>query len=192
MPAKAETVERKLRKIYDKQLGLEREATLLKQKIGAKDVTDYVLAGPAGERTKLSAAFGKHEFMVLVHNMGKSCPYCTLWADSFNSIWRHVENGVPGMKQKAAFLVVSPDDPATQKKFARSRKWGFRMLSAKDTTLFGDLGFADDKGNPWPGVSILRRKGRKITRVAKDFFGPGDRYNAIFSFFALMEEPKSA
>lgn len=178
--------EKKLRKLYEKQEALERQATELKRKIGAMAVTDYALVGPGGKKVKLSQAFGKHEFMVLVHNMGKSCPYCTLWADSFNSIWRHVEQGVPGMKANAAFVVVSPDDQVTQQKFARSRKWAFRMLSAKGTKLFGDLGFADEKGNPWPGVSILRRKGRKITRVAKDFFGPGDRYNAIFSFFALM------
>lgn len=184
--------ENRLRRLFEKMNALELEATALKRKTGAMPVTDYTLAGPGGRKTRLSQAFGRHQFMVLVHNMGKACPYCTLWADSFNSIWRHVENGVPGMKQKAAFLVVSPDDPATQKKFARSRHWGFRMLSAGGTSLFGDLGFADDKGNPWPGVSILRRKGRKITRIARDFFGPGDRYNAIFSFFALMEEPKSA
>lgn len=191
MAAMASADERKLRKVYEKLDALEREATRLKQKSGAMAVQDYALTGPGGGKTKLSTAFGEHELMVLVHNMGQSCPYCTLWADSFNSIWRHVEQGVPGVKQRAAFVVVSPDDHATQKKFAKSRKWGFRMLSAKGTSLFADLGFADDKGNPWPGVSILRRKGRKITRVAKDFFGPGDRYNAIFSFFGLMEPPKA-
>jgi len=180
--------QKKLAKLYNKLSALEREATQLKRKIGVMPVTDYVLAGPGGKKVKLSQAFGDHEFMILVHNMGHQCPYCTLWADSFNSIWAHIERGVPGVKKKAAFVVVSPDDVKTQQKFAKGRKWSFRMLSARDTGLFGDLGFADEKGNPWPGVSVLRRKGKKISRVAKDFFGPGDRYNAIFSFFDLLGE----
>ena len=26
-----------------------------------------------------------------IHNMGKGCPYCTLWADGFNGVAKHLE-----------------------------------------------------------------------------------------------------
>jgi predicted dithiol-disulfide oxidoreductase (DUF899 family) len=157
----------------------------LKQKWGEGDVQDYTLQGPDGP-VKLSAAFGGHSLMVLVHNMGTKCPYCTLWADGFKSIYPYIEGGVPGGETKAAFIVVSPDEPKKQQEYAKARGWGFRMLSAKGTSLFKDLGYADEKNNPWPGVSILKKEGDKITRVARDFFGPGDRFNSVFSFFQLM------
>lgn len=65
------------------------------------------------------------------------------------------------------------------------RGWKFRMLSQKGTTLAKDLGYEKD-GYVLPGVSILKKEGGKLTRVARDFFGPGDKFNAVFSFFALM------
>jgi len=164
---------------------LQKKEIALKQKWGAGDVQDYELQGIDG-LVKLSEAFGDKSLMVLVHNMGKQCPYCTLWADGFSSIAHHIEEGVPGGETKAAFVVVSPDDPQTQKDYAESRGWKFRMLSAKDTSLFKDMGYADDKGNPWPGMSILKKEGDRITRVARDFFGPGDNYNFIFRMFELM------
>lgn len=180
-----EAIEKELEEVNKQIVELQKKQTELKQRWGAGEVQDYELQSLDGP-VKLSAAFGDRELMVLVHNMGKQCPYCTLWADGFRSLHKYIEDGVPGGETKAAFVVVSPDDPQTQKDYADSRDWKFRMLSAKDTSLFKDLGYADDKNNPWPGVSILKREGDKLTRVARDFFGPGDDYNAVFSFFRLM------
>ncbi|MCC7509320.1 MAG: DUF899 family protein [Planctomycetes bacterium] len=177
--------EKELELLYKQMDEVEKKMVALKQRWGAGDVQDYTLQGPEGP-VKLSQAFGDHEFMVLVHNMGASCPYCTLWADGFRSIWQFVEKGVPGGKTRAAFVLTSPDAPEKQKAVGDKRGWDFRMLSVQGTTLAHDLGFADGKGNYGPGVSILKREGGKITRVARDYFGPGDKYNAVFSFFQLM------
>ncbi len=182
----ARTIEKQLQTLEKKLRATEARLADLKRQWGQGAVKDYTLAGPGGRKVKLSSAFGRQQWMVLVHNMGQSCPYCTLWADGFNSLWQHIERGIAGQTKRAACVVVSPDEPAAQARFARSRKWGFRMLSAAGTTLFRDLGYADENNRPWPGVSILRRQGRKITRHARDFFGPGDKYNPIFSFFELM------
>lgn len=178
-------MENELKQLSEQIAELRKREIELKQKWGACDVEDYLLHDNDGP-VRLSAAFGQHDTMVLVHNMGKNCPYCTLWADGFESLYSYIEDGVPGGQTKAAFVVVSPDDPETQYEVADDRAWSFRMLSSKGTSLFKDLGFADDKGNPWPGVSILKRDGGSLKRVARDFFGPGDDYNAVFSFFRLM------
>jgi predicted dithiol-disulfide oxidoreductase (DUF899 family) len=162
----------------------ERQLVALKQKWGACDVQDYTLTGPEGP-VKLGAAFGDHEYMVLIHNMGHQCPYCTLWADGFRSIAEFVEKGVPGGETRAAFVLVSPDAPAKQQEVAAKRGWRFRMLSQKGTSLAKDLGYEKD-GHVLPGVSILKKAGGKITRVARDYFGPGDKFNSVFSFFQLM------
>lgn len=177
--------EKQLEALYHEQLALDKKFAQLKREWGAAEVQDYTLQGADGP-VKLSEAFGDHEFLVLIHNMGASCPYCTLWADGFRSNFEAIEKGVPGVNKKAAFVLTSPDAPDKQQEVAAKRGWNFRMLSIKGTTLAQDLGYADDKGNYGPGCSVLQRKDGKITRVARDFFGPGDKYNPVFSFFELI------
>src|SRR4030067_284025 len=50
----------------------------------SKRVEDYVLYDQAGKGVKLSRMFGRHDRLVVLHNMGKSCPNCALWGDEFN------------------------------------------------------------------------------------------------------------
>lgn len=69
---------------------------------------------------RLSDLFGRHEDLMVVHNMGSSCPGCTLWADGYNGVHHHVVT-------RAAFVVSSPDPPDVQEAFAASRGWRFLM-----------------------------------------------------------------
>ena len=182
----SEAIEKELEEIHKQISELKKRETELKQQWGEGEIQDYELQSLDGP-VKLSEAFGDKELMVLVHNMGKQCPYCTLWADGFKSLYDYIEGGVPGGETQAAFIVVSPDDPQTQKEYAESRGWKFRMLSAKDSSLPADLGYHDtEKDFYLPGVSILKKDNGKVRRVARDWFGPGDDYNAVFSFFRLM------
>ena len=53
-------------------------------------VSDYTFSTPEGT-TRLTDLLGVKNALFVIHNMGASCPYCTLWADGFNgisSIWR--------------------------------------------------------------------------------------------------------
>src|SRR5438045_1646563 len=66
---------------------LEWQITELQQKLVAarkrqagEVVKDYTFATPAGE-VSLSQLFGSRRDLLVVHNMGRHCPYCTLWAD---------------------------------------------------------------------------------------------------------------
>lgn len=151
----------------------------LKQKRPREEVSDYDLAGPGGTAVKLSEMFGPHDELVLVHNMGISCAYCTMWADGFNGVLNHLEN-------RASFVVVSPDDQVTQKEFATGRNWKFKMYSASGSSFSKDMGFQDEKGDYWPGVSTFLKKDGKIFRAAKDFFGPHDNYCNVWHLFDLL------
>src|SRR6185369_4761666 len=78
---------------------LENEIGKLRERIAAlhkerepEPVADYELTGPDGAPVRLSALFGDRPDLILVHNMGRKCPMCTLWADGFNGIAHHLAN----------------------------------------------------------------------------------------------------
>ena len=101
-----------------------------------EEVQDYELFDWEGNRCSLSSMFGEHKRLIVVHNMGKACNYCTIWADGFMGIELHISSF-------ASFVVTSPDPIDVQKQFAQSRGWPFRMYSADGTTFVDDMGFDD-------------------------------------------------
>jgi predicted dithiol-disulfide oxidoreductase (DUF899 family) len=141
-------------------------------------VEDYTLARSSGEPVKLSELFGGKPYLFMIHNMGASCPYCTLWADGFNGLNDHLQNS-------AAFVVSSPDEPPKQAKFASSRGWKFPMVSHKGTSFAQDLGYASKDGY-YPGVSVLTRKNGDILRVSDEGLSPGDDFCSIWHFLELI------
>jgi predicted dithiol-disulfide oxidoreductase (DUF899 family) len=163
----------------EKEIGrLERKAAKLRAKTGGTKVEDYELQGWDGP-TRLSELFDGKDELILVHNMGAGCEYCSMWADGFNGVLPHIS-------ERAAFVVANHDPVAAQKKIAAKRGWQFAMVSASGTTLFQDLGFADKTGL-YPGASTFRRtKADKIENVASTAFGPGDRFCSVWSFFDML------
>ncbi len=157
----------------------------LRRQLPHEAVSDYELQGPDGP-VNLSALFGEKEDLILVHNMGSGCSYCTLWADNFNGVADHLQD-------RAAFVLVSPDSPAEQQAFARGRGWRFPLYSAAESTFTADMGFQSTAGGFMsgyqPGVSVFRKnEDGSITRVAKDHFGPGDSYCGIWHLFSLLPD----
>jgi predicted dithiol-disulfide oxidoreductase (DUF899 family) len=141
-------------------------------------VQDYELTNIAGP-VRLSELFGDHEDLILIHNMGVACSYCTLWADGYNGIHPHVAT-------RAGFAVSSPDRPTVQKKFAESRGWRFPMVSHAGSSFAGDMGYVSAKGGWMPGVSVFRREGANILRVSDTGFSPGDDFCTLWHFFDLL------
>lgn len=154
----------------------------LKQQVPRDEVSDYELTTTDGGKITLSKMFGDKNDLILIHNMGKGCRYCTLWADGFTGF-------VPHLTNRSAFVVTSPDKPEVVKEFSSSRNWNFPIYSAYGTTLFKDMGFESEKGDPWPGVTTFHRdeEGR-IYRVSKASFGPGDDFCSIFHLFDLLDD----
>jgi predicted dithiol-disulfide oxidoreductase (DUF899 family) len=159
--------------------GLRQKMRAAQASIEPEAVKDYEFSVPGGT-IRLSALFGDKDTLFVVHNMGAGCPYCTLWADGFSGVYDH-------LRQRAAFVVSSPDDPATQRKFADSRGWKFPMVSHQGTTFAADMGYRRDSGFR-PGVSVFKREGDKLFRVADTSFAPGDDFCSVWHFFALIPE----
>lgn len=124
-----------------------------------ESVQDYTLYDQAGKGVKLSTMFGRHDRLVVLHNMGKSCPNCALWGDEFNGMLTHLD-------KVTGFCVVGPDDPKTQAAYLKERGWQCKLYSGQGTSFIRDLGFEDDKGKVQPGVSILTRENGAL-RVVK-------------------------
>jgi predicted dithiol-disulfide oxidoreductase (DUF899 family) len=174
----------KLEKKYyesEKELAKNRKKMLkVLGKMAKMDVENYSLKDWNNADVKLSELFGDKKDLVLVHNMGKSCSYCTMWADGFNGIFNYIE-------KRAAFVLVSPDDPDIQKEFAGQRGWKFRMYSGKDSNFIQDMGYRNEDGHYLPGVSVFHKSDEgKISRVSKTYFGPGDYFCSVWHFYDML------
>jgi predicted dithiol-disulfide oxidoreductase (DUF899 family) len=168
-------------KKLQKQLNEVRQKILeLRKSQEPEKVSDYEFTSKSGEKVKLSQLFGDKKELFVVHNMGKKCRYCTLWADGFNGIVDHLQN-------RAAFVVSTPDTPETQKEFASSRGWKFPMVSTQGTSFATDMGYQNDKGVQ-PGISVFVKSGDRILRVSDTEFGPGDDYCQFWTLVDLLPE----
>jgi predicted dithiol-disulfide oxidoreductase (DUF899 family) len=177
---KLDDIESKMKKLEEDISSSRKKLIKLLRKQAKMDVQDYVLKDTNGNDVKISEMFGDKENLILVHNMGKSCSYCTLWADGFSGVSYFIE-------KKAAFALVSPDAPEVQKEFASSRGWKFKTYSAAGSPFTKDMGYETKEGYYWPGASVFHKdKSGKITRVSKDIFGPGDFYSSPWHFFDLL------
>lgn len=105
-------LEREITKAENEIVKAKEKLSRLRRRLPKLEVEDYTLAGAGGEKATLSSLFGEKEDLIVIHNMGRSCPYCTMWADGFNGVLKHLEN-------RAAFVVVSPDAPEGQAKDGR-------------------------------------------------------------------------
>ena len=146
-------------------------------------VDDYELTRADGTPVMLSELFGGKDDLILIHNMGRSCPYCTLWADGFNGVAEHLAD-------RAGFAVCSPDEPAVQRAFAAGRGWRFPMVSGARSSFIEDMGFMSE-GKPWPGASAFHRNADgSIVRTGRAIFGPGDDFCAVWHLLDLAGGPK--
>ena len=157
----------------------------LRRQTPPETVQNYELRGTDGV-VRLSELFGAKSDLILIHNMGAGCPYCTMWADGFNGVLDHLED-------RSALVVVSPDSTETQQQLRSKRGWRFRMYSAADSSLFKDMGFKSDDENygshAMPGVSVFHKSSDgSIVRVSWDFLGPGDSYCSVWHLFDLLRD----
>jgi predicted dithiol-disulfide oxidoreductase (DUF899 family) len=143
-------------------------------------VSDYTFATPDGT-TNLTDLFGVKNELFVIHNMGASCPYCTLWADGYNGIYEHLAN-------RAAFVVCSPDPPDVQRRFADSRGWRFPMVSHAGTGFAADMRYRSETGGWLPGLSVFRRESDRIVRVADTGLCPGDDFCSLWHFLDMLPE----
>jgi len=167
---------------------LQGEMRALQAAVEPQPVEDCTFEGWGGP-VRLSALFGGRRDLLVIHNMGRGCSHCTMWADGFNGVYQHLAN-------RAAFVMVNPDPVETQRAFAGDRGWRFPMVSYGDSGFGEAMGYrrADvpDEYNSRgfePGVSALRRdEDGRIWRVSDTDFGPGDQFCAVWPLLDLFPE----
>ena len=162
----------------DALLALHDEIRELQKTVEPQPVQDYVFEGWSGP-VRLSELFARKRDLFVIHNMGTSCRYCTMWADGFNGVYEHLAD-------RAAFVLATPNTPDVQKQFARSRGWRFPMVSHAGNSFAKDMGYRLERGDEigednsrWvPGVSAfqlarrpraarLRRRARSQRRLLR-------------------------
>jgi predicted dithiol-disulfide oxidoreductase (DUF899 family) len=143
-------------------------------------VRDYEFTTAEGS-LRLSQLFGTKRDLLVIHNMGRSCPNCTLWADGFNGIYPHIVD-------RAAFVISSPDPPDVQQGFAATRGWRFPMVSHQGSSFATDMGYRSVNGGWLPGVSVFRRDRNRIVRIADTGFEPSDDFCTLWHLFDLLPE----
>ena len=121
--------------------------------------------------------FGDKATLLLIHNMGQGCRYCTLWADGFNGFLKHLESVM-------SVVLVSKDPPELQRQFANSRDWRFRLASHGGGEYIREQTLMEGTEN-MPGAVVYERDGDKITRKNTCVFGPGDIYCSMWSLLGL-------
>jgi len=142
-------------------------------------VDDYVFE-TAQASVRLSDLFADKSELFVIHNMGTSCSYCTLWADGFNGVFEHLQN-------RASVVISSPDSVDVQQRFKQARNWRFEMISTAKNQFAEDMGYRNENGSQ-PGVSVFTKSDDKVIRVADTPFGPGDDYCSVWHLFDLLPD----
>jgi len=148
----------------------------LQQSNRGNEVINYSFSTIEGEINLLDL-FGEKDKLLLIHNMGQGCRYCTLWADGFNGFLPHLESTI-------SVVLVSKDAPQLQRKFANSQGWRFRLASHRGGEYIQEQSVMKDSNN-MPGAVVYERDGDKIYRKNDCVFGPGDIYCSMWSLLGL-------
>lgn len=139
-------------------------------------VQNYQFATMDGDVTLLDM-FGEKDRLLLIHNMGQGCRYCTLWADGFNGFLTHLESAV-------SVFLVSKDSPDLQRTFANSRNWRFRLASHSGGDYIREQTVMEGQDN-MPGAVVYERSGDRITRKNAAVFGPGDQFCSLWNLLGM-------
>ena len=141
-----------------------------------REVPDYPFRTLAGE-VRLSELFAGRDRLLAIHNMGQGCRYCTLWADGINGFLPHLESAM-------AVVLLSKDDPETQRRFANARGWRFRLASHSGGAYIREQTVMSGEDNA-PGAVVYEKKDGKLRLKNAVVFGPGDRFCPTWNFLAL-------
>ena len=175
-----EAIKKQMGEAFQELHAAKERLTALQKQLPGEPFDDHAFTDWNGNAVNLSELFGGKDDLIVVHNMGTGCSYCTMWADGFNGVLHHLENRV-------AFVVVSPDDTATQKAFAESRGWNFKMVSAKGSDFTKVAGYEHD-GSAVPGVSAFFKSDGAVHRNLHSPLGPGDPFCSVWHLFDLLKD----
>jgi predicted dithiol-disulfide oxidoreductase (DUF899 family) len=144
-------------------------------------VDDWELRGLNNSVVTLSRLFGDQSELLVIHNMGKGCNYCSLWGDAMIGAAKH-------LMQRCGFVLCSNDTPEVIREFRELRGWDYPCVSGHGSDFAKAMGYANEQGDPLPGVSAFhKRMDGTIVRTGHAPFGPGDDFCAVWPMLDLIE-----
>ena len=155
---------------------LNKELNELRRNNEGTEVENYSFNTLDGE-VSLLELFGDKDQLLVIHNMGQGCRYCTLWADGLNGF-------VPHLESTMSLVLVSKDAPGVQRQFANSRGWRFKLASHGGGDYIKEQTVMEGEDN-MPGAVVYERKGQTIYRKNACIFGPGDLYCPLWQFLGM-------
>ena len=66
---------------------LRQEMVKVRRAAEPQPMADYNFTRADGKTASWSDLFGAKSDLIVIHNMGRGCRYCTLWADGFNGVY---------------------------------------------------------------------------------------------------------
>jgi predicted dithiol-disulfide oxidoreductase (DUF899 family) len=160
------------KEIWEQTVRLE----MLRKNNKATKVKNYQLQ-TLGGKTSLMDCFAGKDKMLVIHNMGQNCRWCTAWGDIINA-------ALPYLESEFSVVLVSGDLPQAQRTFALSRHWDFRMVSHSNNEYISEQSIISGEKNI-PGIVCYERSGENILLKNASAFYPGDAFNPIFHLLSV-------
>ena len=147
-------------------------------------VEDWSLTNLDGSGVKLSELFGEQRELLVIHNMGRGCHYCSLWGDTMIGIAKHLQ-------QRCAFVLCSNDPSDMIQEFRELRGWEYPCVSGRGSGFAKAMGYMNDEGGALPGVSAFHlQSDGSIVRTGHASFGPGDDFCGVWPMLDLIKGRK--
>lgn len=177
------TIRTKIADLETQVKSLKEQISTLRRDLPPEVISTVYEFPTAFKPKKLADLFGEKASLIVIHNMGQSCAYCTLWLDTIEGFYSH-------LKEFSSLCVSSPDEGVVQMEFKIGRDYHFPFVSTAGTSFAKDMGFQSEKGSLIPGFSVFTRdESGTISRVSSDQFGPYDDYCGIWGI--LSHIPKA-
>lgn len=151
----------------------------LKKQKEPQPVKNYEFLTENHKPIHLLDMFKDQDYMIVIHNMGGKCSWCTAWADGFSGIY-------PLISKEAAFYVSSPDSPEQQAVIKSERGWQFPMVSITESRFAKDMGFQEGTSY-FPGLSVfVKNADETISRINSAPIGPSDQFGVLWHLYDLL------
>lgn len=169
----------RIQELEQRMYKLAQELFAERAKAEPEPVSDYSFASTNGSVT-LSELFGDKTELIISHNMGSFCSYCTMWADCLEGSKKIIET-------RCALVMVTSDQPAVFAPIAEKRGWTFTIVCDEDKQFTETMGFWTKEHGWGPGASTFRKnEDGSIVRTGWTMYGPGDAFCPPWHYFSLL------